>query len=672
MDRRHASGLCSFLLRGALSLPLLLGALAGCALPVSVELVDQRSEYRRLARNAMSSWSISEETRNVLRRRALLETFEFFPDAGIAQMHALVAAGRDEPGELFALAEMSYLHGRGRGGAPHLLAAALYAYGHIFPAIASDATDAFDPRFRQALDLYNLALSEALTSPDGEHVALAAGRYPLPFGSIDIAVDEASLEWGSGRLTNFLPATRLRVSGLQNLYRRAGLGAPLAVATPAPSARTDTAPAGGDVPEAQADSGRAPPPPPDASDEARAVQLAGRFRIPGTAVLAMENPTQQLRGTALRGTLSLHMMFDTDAVRIAGRRVPLEYRPSAAFALGLQESNLWSQEFRAFLFGDLLDRQRSNLIALAPHRPGRIPVVLVHGTASSSSRWSDLVNDLVSDPRIESNYEFWFFTYATGNPVAYSALQLREALTASIRTLNSPEADPGLSQMVVIGHSQGGLLTKMMAIDPGDRLWQSVSHRPPEALRLSADSLDLVRRAFFFRPVPGVRRVVFIATPHGGSFLTEFGVTRLLSRLVTLPAAILQVSGEVLSGDPEAAALVPNGMRIGSLHGMLPGSPFLEALRATPLAPGVTGHSIIAVTGNGPPERGSDGVVRFESAYLPGMESTKVVRSGHSTQSDPHTVAEVRRILLEHLDQACRTAIRCGTPAAAPAVAARQ
>lgn len=42
--------------------------------------------------------------------------------------------------------------------------------------------------------------------------------------------------------------------------------------------------------------------------------------------------------------------------------------------------------------------------------------------------------------------------------------------------------------------------------------------------------------------------------------------------------------------------------------------------------------------GDGPVQLGGDGVVRYESAHLDGMESERVVQSGHSTQSDPVTI----------------------------------
>jgi hypothetical protein len=83
---------------------------------------------------------------------------------------------------------------------------------------------------------------------------------------------------------------------------------------------------------------------------------------------------------------------------------------------------------------------------------------------------------------------------------------------------------------------------------------------------------------------------------------------------------------------------------------MRPGHPFVQALDASPIAPGVTAHSIIAVEDDGPPEEGSDGVVKYKSAHLEAVASEKIVRSSHSTQGNPETIREVRRILLEHVE----------------------
>jgi hypothetical protein len=81
---------------------------------------------------------------------------------------------------------------------------------------------------------------------------------------------------------------------------------------------------------------------------------------------------------------------------------------------------------------------------------------------------------------------------------------------------------------------------------------------------------------------------------------------------------------------------------------MNPRSRFLRTLADIPVAPGVAVNSIVAVQGSGPVEDGSDGVVEYRSAHLDGVESELVVRSSHSTQDQPDTIEEVRRILLLH------------------------
>ena len=294
------------------------------------------------------------------------------------------------------------------------------------------------------------------------------------------------------------------------------------------------------------------------------------------------------------------------------------------------------------------------------YRPGRIPVVFVHGTASSAGRWADMVNDLLDDPRIRDRYQFWFFTYDTGNPVLYSAALLREALREAVRKLDSASVDPALSEMVVIGHSQGGLLAKALVVDTGDRIWDAVAYKPLEEVNLSPERRDLLRRTVFIKPLPYVRRVIFIATPHRGSYLTEYPITELLGRFLTLPLRIVQIGAD-LARNPGDLKVDPSKLGLGSLFGMTPNNPVLQTMAATPIAPGVHAHSIIAVKGSGPVEGGNDGVVEYASAHLDGVDSEYLVHSSHSTQSNPYTIEEVRRILLLHAAEICAR-IACGNP----------
>jgi hypothetical protein len=183
---------------------------------------------------------------------------------------------------------------------------------------------------------------------------------------------------------------------------------------------------------------------------------------------------------------------------------------------------------------------------------------------------------------------------------------------------------------------------------------------------VSPEARDLLRRAVFIKPLPNARRVVFIATPHRGSYLTEYPVTELLGRFLTLPIRVVQTAADLArnSGDFK---IDPGKLGSGSLFGMTPNNPVTQTMADTPIAPGVHAHSIIAVAGNGPVEGSGDGVVKYSSSHLDGVDSEYIVRSGHSVQSNPYAIEEVRRILLLHAADVCAR-IACGTLPAAPPV----
>src|SRR4029434_8188457 len=147
-----------------------------------------------------------------------------------------------------------------------------------------------------------------------------------------------------------------------------------------------------------------------------------------------------------------------------------------------------------------LRKYRPPLFPSTPYRPGLIPAVFVHGTASSIVRWAEMYNRLLADPDIRTRYQFWFFQYDSGNPIALSALRLREALTAAVARLDPEGKDPAVRRMVLIGHSQGGLLVKMQAISSGDRFWNGVSAMPLERLVLTDKTRDLFKSALLVEP----------------------------------------------------------------------------------------------------------------------------------------------------------------------------
>jgi pimeloyl-ACP methyl ester carboxylesterase len=605
----------------------LLFALAACGAPVKVDRVGLRTAYDDLNRTALSSDRLSEATRTVLRRAALLEAFDYWPDEAITTLRTqAIVTGMRWP-DLYALAELYYYEGLRTKSKAMFLASALYAYAVLFPAGDADRPSPYSPQFVHAANFYNLALTQVLSGAGAEGVAnLQSGRYVVPFGVVDVAVDQASLTFAGRTMKSFVPTMNLEVQGFQNNYRSDGIGAPLAA-------------------------GLEPAPHPD-----NGLVLPVNLRIPTSAVLQVDDPRRQLTGSTLTGRLALYTVYDTASVRINGHAVPLEYDQTAVRALFAVEGKAWTRELSGLLNNVQAGpngTNNDNLFALEPHRRGRIPVVLVHGTASSPLRWADMVNDLLEDKEIRDNYEFWFFTYNTGNPIPFSANVLRHALENSVKSLGGVQSDPALGRMVVIGHSQGGLLTKLISIDSGTRLWDSISDRPVDELNVKPETKAMLKEALFVRHLPFIETVIFIATPHGGSYQASLTIVGLFTRLVTLPLSIASAAADLLTNAGEGLKLDKDRRAFNSINGMSPGNPAIEAVRRIPVAPGIHAHSIIPTMQDGPLNDRNDGVVEYKSAHIDGVESELVIeRQSHSTQSNPLAVREVHRILLEQLGHA--------------------
>ncbi len=489
--------------------------------------------------------------------------------------------------------------------------------------------------------MYNRGLTSGLSIEGGNEVAIRSASYQLPFGQLDVAFDPRDLAWGGRQLTGFFPAAELEIRGLENRYRQSGIGAPLAAGT-------------------------------TQGQLTKGFQVAARVKTPVTALLRIDDPWRQLGNGTIQGQLELYPSSDTGSVLIDHQQVPLEIEYTASLAYMLSGVPAWEFEYGGFLRGNLLDKRvPSRLVALEPYESGRIPVVFVHGTASSPVRWAEMLNDLRGDPRIRDRFQFWFFAYETGNPVPYSAMLLRNALQEAVAALDPYKQDPSLREMVVIGHSQGGLLAKLAAVNSGDRFWNAAFKKPPEELDVSPESRDTLKHALFIKPVPSVKRLIFIATPHGGSYVAGDRISHFVASLVRLPGNLMRATSEISELDRESTALVGQP-GFGSIYAMTPGSLLVQMLGRTPIAEGVKAHSIIAVRGDGSVETGDDGVVEYKSAHIRGVESEYVVRSGHSTQSDPHTIEEVRRILLLHWAASCTKSGNCGlTPDRPPLTASK-
>ncbi len=593
--------------------------LSGCVSPIGVNRIGAQEANSSLSASVLTTGKVGTEANQFLSRLDLSERYQEDPVGTIAAIHSGLGQ-TDESVRLFVLAELSFAYAQRTHNRSYFLASAAYAWQFLFPQDAELHAGRYDPRVRTAMDLYNRGVTEGLATGTGVEVDLSARTIALPYGPLQVGVDPSGFKFGGYQLEHFVSIADFEVRGLRNRYRRRGIGAPLAASI--------------------AKSGQ------PSVDR----WLSPRTKVPVTALLRFSDPAQSTRGGEMHATIELYDDMETAAVQIGETSVPLESETTATLAYWLEGAPVWDFEFAGFRKGDFsLVSEQDNLFMLHPYRPGRIPVVFVHGTASSPARWAEMANELMNDPVLAQRYQLWFYIYNTGNPIVYSAMGLRESLQRAVQDLDPQGQDSTLRQMVVIGHSQGGLLTKMTVVNSGTRFWDARSNVPIEQTDLSAAAKDMARRTMFVEPLPSVTTVVFICTPHRGSFVAEGVFGKIGRRLVSLPGTLTKMSVDLAKLNPGAAAqtlTVPTA--IDNMNGS---DPFIKTLSALPIAPGVDAHSIIAVKGDGPPEPGDDGVVRYSSAHIEGVASELIVRSSHSAQAVPETIEEVRRILYEHLGQ---------------------
>jgi len=593
----------------------------GCRTPIGADLATPRPAYLNLHRNALNSSDCSGDAQVVLHRYNLENSFEKNPDATLEQLQ-VIACADDRRDVLYALSELNYLSayhqsrsvkpGVPRRARNSYFASAIYAYLYLFGDSREAPPNPYDLRFRAACGFYNRGLALGLMVNTNAVVELDSGVRHTPPGPVEVQFTHPGFPWNLDLVEKFYSADEFIVRGLSTRNRDSGLGAPLIVLS----------------------------------------RKIGRFqeqrRVPATVFLRVSGDVRAWSAGKLDATLELYSAFDATQLEVNGKPVPLQTDTTAPLAQGLNNSAIWDLELEQFFSTE--GPIKTGIRLMEPYSPGQIPVVFVHGTASSPVWWAEMWNTLNADPVLRSRYQFWMFNYASGNPITYTAGILRNDLMDEVKTLDPDGKDPALRQMIIIGHSQGGLLAKLTATDTGDKLWRLISQTNIDELKMGEKTRELLRTNLFFKPLPCVSEVIFIATPHRGSYKNTRFVQRFLNRFIKLPRDLVGASARLLT--LKDTIQIPEQLRNGvptSLNGMATDNPFMLTLADIPTAPGIKAHSIIAIQGDDQPPDGADGVVTYTSAHVDYAESEFIVRSFHSCQGNPLTIEEVRRILLDHL-----------------------
>jgi pimeloyl-ACP methyl ester carboxylesterase len=210
--------------------------------------------------------------------------------------------------------------------------------------------------------------------------------------------------------------------------------------------------------------------------------------------------------------------------------------------------------------------------------------------------------------------------------------------------------DPNFSRMVIVGHSMGGLLTRLQVVDSGEKLREAFFTRPvKDSWWLDEAEKQRVQAALVIKPTPFVSRAVFVAVPHRGSRIADFGIVQFATRLIRLPFTASDIVKRSLLAGPDElnpALLRYRALGMRSVQMLSPEHPYIKALDTCPVT--VPHHSIIGDRGRGPLPTSSDGVVPYKSSHLDDAKSEKVVPYPHSCTEKRETVDEILRILKQH------------------------
>jgi triacylglycerol esterase/lipase EstA (alpha/beta hydrolase family) len=608
---------------------LLIGILmAGCSDTVSVKKVDINQRFQTMNENAVNTGDLSERSKMFLRMRDLTAAWENDPLRVILQVDEKYWTKPDRE-TLFTLMEFCFYRAQKEAknspeSARYYRSTMIYAYTYLFDEKLEDRPGPYHPHSRLVCDFYNNSLAELLIYHRDTGIRVNEGE---PISSLTAEIipkmGKSDFLWKPRDLERYFVAYEFQPQGLDDHIKSFGVGVPcLGLKKPSPRNLA----------------------------KKEELYMPNVDQTYGATLLVRITPIPASGGKMqFSAEVDMYDPFKTREVTISNKPVPLENDFTIPIAYTIQQMPANSG------IGGLFDAaawdDQKGLFMLQPYDEKKIPVVFVHGLLSSPETWMRMFNNLMASPKIREKYQFWFFKYPTGNPIVYSASVLRQSLQQIQNTYDPQGKSPYFNRMILVGHSMGGLLSKTMIQDGGDKIWKFFSDKPFETYNFTPEEKEMVTRLIYFKSLPFVSRVVFIATPHRGSDLATYRITEFLTSFIKLPFVVAQTSFNALSKmamDEKSQIKYSIDRMPTGVDGLKPDSPFVKISTSLPMTYLLPYHSIIG-NENGDTPGGTDGIVPYESSHLDGAISEKIVHSGHSAHNHPLAVLEVQRILLEHL-----------------------
>ncbi len=616
---------------------------------VSINEVSSEFSYRKWQQNAILDKEPSQISLQVLRQKGLDRDFQKDPLNVLRRLDREVCQDRDRS-TLFALSELSYLTAnqlekRNKARAFDLyMGTVRYSYFYLFDDELGPLPNTYDPRFRMSCDLYNYGLAKLFSMTSVRSLSDDRITISLIDQEVSVRIKRNGFLWNQEDFGSYQLATDYEVKGLFNQYRTFGLGVPIIVQ--------------GNI------NGKTNP-----VNSHRKYYFTSTPSFSATAFLRVEDSLchRQIDRTG-RGAMvmELYNPLRIQTITINGQSVPLESDLTTPLGYFLSRNPAIDSISLSGLLKAEKVQHRTGVYMLEPYDPEKIPVVFIHGLISSPMAWMQMVNELRGDPVLREHYQFWFFQYPTGNPYLLSASQLYSSLTEIRNTFDPEKKDPSFDQMVLVGHSMGGLLSKRMTTSSGgEEFWNSFMTKPIEDIDAKPKDRELIKEVFVYEPLPEVKRVVYICTPHRGSKASVEFIGRLAIALIKLPGELVDVYNDIFTKNPDILKYkIQSPNMTSSVASLSPNNIILTELDLMKRNPEVKYHSIIAdlrkEKGVLLPDgtynqtvlsKGTDGYVPYSSSHQENVESENVIfRTDHRSLDSAKIIRSVKKILHLHLE----------------------
>ena len=611
---------CLLLAAFAGGLVLLYGCASG---EVGVEKVspDRRFEYSSMVRGHDG---LMPDSVNVLGNFLLNDLYRDEPERLLEKLEKLYGS---EPLDVYmeTLADCSLNLGIRFSSDPdtacrYYLSAVLYAACYI--SKLDKAESVYNPARLGMIRVYNLALAELFSCLAARKLEHNGGFELTAAAGQTVFFDPPSyrLAGGVGKKSSFLLCADYRPVNLTHESHRFGIGVPLIVIL-------------------------------DGKERPAEEIFAENIVLPGTLVMEFDGfPIG--KEPRCRARLIFADSRNADAIELGGKKIPLEQDLSTPLAYMAKDPPPFN--FLFYMLRPEETRQMQGLYRLESFDPDRIPIVLVHGLMSDTRTWLQMVNTLRSDPVILKNYQIYGFSYSSGNPVLHSALFLRTALRQEReRIVRAGFSPANFDRMVLVGHSMGGLLSRLAVSRAGDAVEKLITENGRHSLdellaEFDGETKKQVKEFTRFEPLPFVKRVVFIAVPHRGSVMARSWIGRIGAKLVRLPSRLISFRKTKFFRQM-LHAIGKTELHNTGIDDLDPDNEAIAFINGVQMDEKIPVHSIIGNIREAGTPGGSDGIVPYSSSHLDRAQSELVVKSGHSAQKNPLAIQELRRILLLHL-----------------------